>query len=61
MANPEKFDTQVHNLREMIRNLEYLLEVAETPDDRARYRQRLEQSKKQLESMLGTKGETTAP
>jgi hypothetical protein len=51
---------QLHNLREMIRNLEYLLEVAPAPADRVRYQERLEQARKQLESMMGPKGEATS-
>jgi len=51
------YNSQLYNLSEVVRNLEYLLEVAQTPADKARYRERLEQSRKQLESMMGSTGE----
>ena len=45
------FNPQLHNLREVIKNLEYLLVVAETPADKVWYLERIEQSRK-LESMM---------
>ena len=49
----QSFNPLLHNLRQMIRNLEYLLEVADTPAEKARYQARLNESKKSLESMAG--------